>query len=73
MDKLHQELRQQYDEQEKIYLEKFGSSSLEYVSLWEPQDYPDSWQEILPEATAELKKAVETEVAIEPDQENVIY
>lgn len=73
MEKLHQQLRQEYDNQEKLYLEKFGENSLDNVYLWDPRYYHDEWQEVLSEATEELKKAVASGVEIESDPEEVIY
>ncbi|MCI7677878.1 MAG: hypothetical protein MSS16_07355 [Streptococcus orisratti] len=73
MEKLHQQLRQEYDKQEKFYLEKFGEKSLDSVSLWDPLHYHDDWQEVLPDAAKELKNAVETGEPIAPDPPEVIY
>ena len=73
MEKLHQQLKQEYNKQEKLYLEKFGENSLDNVSLWDPRHYHDEWQEVLPEAIEELKKAIVTGVAIESDPERAIF
>ncbi|MDG3141928.1 hypothetical protein MKL29_03550 [Streptococcus suis] len=73
MDKLHQTLRKEYESQEKKYLEKFGEHSLDNVSVWEPQSYPDDWKDILPRATDELKVAVQTGIPLEEDPMDIIY
>ncbi|MGQ7679239.1 hypothetical protein ACTGU4_08985 [Streptococcus suis] len=72
-EKLHLQLRQKYDEQVEIYLEKFGGQSLDRVSLWEPQDYPTNWQNCLKSAISNLQKSISDNHPIEPDPENVIY
>ncbi|HEM5120722.1 TPA: hypothetical protein U1629_000838 [Streptococcus suis] len=72
-ERLHQQLRQKYDEKVKIYLEKFGEHSLDNVFLWEPHDYPIYWKNCLESAIGDLQKAIDSDVPIEPDPENVIY
>lgn len=73
MNKKHQELRKKFDEQYRAYLEKFGQDSLDRVSLWDPLGYSDEWTEVLPEATEDLRRAIETGIPIEPDPEDAIY
>ncbi|HEM3702176.1 TPA: hypothetical protein U1D11_000646 [Streptococcus suis] len=73
MDQLHQQLRQKYDEKVENYLEKFGEHSLDNVFLWEPHDYPSNWENCLQSAISDLQKAIDSDVPIEPDPENVIY
>ncbi|HFI0791657.1 hypothetical protein [Streptococcus suis] len=72
-EKLHQQLRQKYDEKVEIYLKKFGEHSLDNVFLWEPHDYPIYWKNCLESAISNLQKSISDNHPIEPDQENVIY
>lgn len=73
MNTLHQRLRQKYEEQEKLYLEKYGEHSLDRVSFWEPQGYPDNWQSYLETAIIELKNAIANNTPLEQDSEDCIY
>lgn len=45
---------------------------IEYF-FWEPDVYFDEWKKVLPDATLELNKAINSGVAIDPDPENAIY
>lgn len=73
MNKEHQKLREEFEKQEQLYLEKFGENSLDRVNLWDPLYYFDEWQEVLPRATNKLKEAVEIGKAIESHMEGLIY
>ncbi|HEM6303512.1 TPA: hypothetical protein U2D09_001725 [Streptococcus suis] len=72
-ERLHLQLRQKYDKKVEIYLEKFGEHSLDNVFLWEPHDYPINWENYLESAICDLQKAIDSDVPIESDPENVIY
>lgn len=72
-EKLHQQLRQKFDEKVEIYLKKFGKYSLDRVSLWNPHDYPIYWRDCLESAISDLQKAIDSNIPLEPDPENVVY